>query len=169
MIRTWLWHVVAGAVSLLLWLVPAQAQQFPSRPVTLIVPSAAGGTTDVGLRALASATEKHLGPMQMATTGAPDGQTQQELARRADLEGSRHRHGVELAVRTGWTEGHDPKVVQVLHGAFKKGMEEPSYLAAIVKIDQEPFYLNTADYRAFVTRTMAEQKQLMEELGSKPE
>jgi tripartite-type tricarboxylate transporter receptor subunit TctC len=91
MIRRLLWPVIAGAVSVLTWLAPAQAQQFPSRPVTLIVPFAAGGTTDVGLRALASATEKHLGqpvvvenragvggvlgPMQMATTGVPDGYT----------------------------------------------------------------------------------------------
>jgi tripartite-type tricarboxylate transporter receptor subunit TctC len=67
----------------------AQAQSFPSRPVTLIVPWPAGGTTDVGMRALASATEKHLGqsivvenrpggsgtlgPGQMAATAKPDG------------------------------------------------------------------------------------------------
>src|SRR5215218_4789903 len=39
----------------------AYAQPFPSRPVTLIVPWPAGGTTDIGMRALATATEKHLG------------------------------------------------------------------------------------------------------------
>jgi tripartite-type tricarboxylate transporter receptor subunit TctC len=69
----------------------AQAQTFPSRAVTLIVPWPAGGTTDVGMRALASATEKHLGqsivvenrpggsgtlgPGQMAATAKPDGYT----------------------------------------------------------------------------------------------
>ena len=69
----------------------AQAQNFPVRPVTLIVPWPAGGTTDVGMRALASATEKHLGqpivienrpggsgtlgPGQMAATAKPDGYT----------------------------------------------------------------------------------------------
>jgi tripartite-type tricarboxylate transporter receptor subunit TctC len=66
-------------------------------------------------------------------------------------------------------KGMDPKVVKTLHDAFKKGMEERSYLDTIAKIDQEPFYLNTEDYRAFVRRTVAEQKQLMEELGFKPE
>src|SRR5262245_2658834 len=30
----------------------AQAQQFPTRPVTLIVPWPAGGSTDIGMRAL---------------------------------------------------------------------------------------------------------------------
>ena len=34
-------------------------------------------------------------------------------------------------------KGMDPKVVKVLHDAFKKGMEEPSYAAAIAKLDQE--------------------------------
>jgi tripartite-type tricarboxylate transporter receptor subunit TctC len=69
----------------------ALAQSFPVRPVTLIVPWPAGGTTDVGMRALASATERHLGqpivienrpgasgtlgPGQMAATAKPDGYT----------------------------------------------------------------------------------------------
>src|SRR3981189_2074729 len=71
--------------------VGAQAQDFPARPVTLIVPWPAGGSTDVGMRALASAAEKHLGqsigienrsggsgtlgPGQMAATARPDGYT----------------------------------------------------------------------------------------------
>jgi tripartite-type tricarboxylate transporter receptor subunit TctC len=69
----------------------AQAQSFPARPVTLIVPWTAGGSTDIGMRALATATEKHLGqpivienrpggsgtlaPGQMAATAKPDGYT----------------------------------------------------------------------------------------------
>jgi tripartite-type tricarboxylate transporter receptor subunit TctC len=40
---------------------PAIAQDFPSRPVTLIVPWPAGGSTDLVMRALAEATQKHLG------------------------------------------------------------------------------------------------------------
>src|SRR6266566_3381003 len=43
------------------WIGAAHAQNFPVRPVTLIVPWPAGGSTDIGMRALASATEKHLG------------------------------------------------------------------------------------------------------------
>src|SRR5262249_31216985 len=69
----------------------AWSQSFPARPVTFIVPYAVGGTVDVQLRALASATEKHLGrsfvvenrpsstgtlgPAQMAATAKPDGYT----------------------------------------------------------------------------------------------
>jgi len=39
----------------------ALAQPFPSKPVTLIVPWPAGGSTDQVMRALAQATEKYLG------------------------------------------------------------------------------------------------------------
>src|SRR5712691_3211173 len=83
--------VLAAGLALVAWAGAAQAQSFPARPVTLIVPWPAGGTTDVGMRALASATEKHLGqsivienrpggsgtlgPGQMAATAKPDGYT----------------------------------------------------------------------------------------------
>ena len=75
----------------------AQAQGFPTRPVTLVVPFPAGGSTDITLRSLASATEKYLGqpiviencpgangvlaPMQMAATAAPDGYTVAQINR----------------------------------------------------------------------------------------
>src|SRR5262245_18390489 len=73
-----------------------QAQNFPTRPVTLVVPWPAGGTTDVAMRALASATERHLGqtividnrpgaagtlgPTQMAASAKPDGYTVAQIA-----------------------------------------------------------------------------------------
>ena len=83
--------MLAAGLALAAWSGAAGAQSFPARPVTLIVPWPAGGTTDVGMRALASATEKHLGqsivienrpggsgtlgPGQMAATARPDGYT----------------------------------------------------------------------------------------------
>jgi tripartite-type tricarboxylate transporter receptor subunit TctC len=67
----------------------AQAQTFPTKPVTFIVPWPAGGSSDLVMRALAEATQKHLGqplvvenragasgtlgPAQMAATAKPDG------------------------------------------------------------------------------------------------
>jgi len=59
----------------------------------------------------------------------------------------------------------DPRVVAILHDAFKKGMEEPSYIAEMNKFDQEPFYLNSADYQAYALRTLAEQKRILTDLG----
>src|SRR6266571_6592332 len=83
------------ATGFVAWISAADAQSFPVRPVTLIVPWPAGGTTDVGMRALATATEKHLGqsivvenrpggsgtlgPGQMAATAKPDGYTLAQL------------------------------------------------------------------------------------------
>jgi len=313
---------MASALALLVSVGLSHAQDFPTRPVTLIVPFAAGGTTDIGLRALAAATEKHLGqsivienrtgaggvlgPLQMATNSAADGYTiaqipitvfrypftrkttfdpvndlsyimslsgytfgivvkkdapwatfqdfladakaspgkisygtpgvgttlhltMEQLAKQRDIKWTHvpfrstaestnallggHINAVadasgwaplvesgQLRLLVIWTDkrskswpnvptlkeagiamvsnspyglagpkGMDPKVVKILHDAFKKGMEAPSYVETIAKIDQEPFYLNTADYRAFVARTVVEQKQLMEELGFKPE
>jgi tripartite-type tricarboxylate transporter receptor subunit TctC len=315
-------HAAASAVALLVSVGFGHAQDFPARPVTLIVPFAAGGTTDVGLRALAAATERHLGqsivvenrtgaggvlgPLQMATNSAPDGYTiaqipitvfrypftrktsfdpvndlsyimslsgytfgvvvnkdapwatfqdmladakanpgkisygtpgagttlhltMEQLAKQRGIKWTHvpfrgtsestnallGGHISAVADASGWAplvdsgqlrllviwtdkrskswpsvptlkesgiamvsnspfglagpKGMDPKIVKILHDAFKKGMEEQSYLDTIAKIDQEPFYLNTEDYRAFVLRTVAEQKQLMEELGFKPE
>src|SRR6185369_1631820 len=64
-------------------------------PVTLIVPWPAGGSTDIGMRALADASQKHLGqpivienrpgasgtlgPAQMAATSKPDGYTVSQI------------------------------------------------------------------------------------------
>jgi len=69
----------------------AQAQAYPSRPVTLIVPWPAGGSTDRHLRALSAIAATHLGqpivienrpgaggtlgPATMAQTAKPDGYT----------------------------------------------------------------------------------------------
>lgn len=50
----------------------ALAQAYPSRPVTLIVPWPAGGSTDRHLRALAEIASKHLG-QQIVVTNQPGG------------------------------------------------------------------------------------------------
>jgi tripartite-type tricarboxylate transporter receptor subunit TctC len=296
----------------------AQAQQFPTRPVTLIVPWPPGGGTDIGMRALAQATEKHLGqrivienkpgasgtigPANMAGTAAPDGytvaqipitvfrqpfiqktaydpakdftyiiqltgytfgvvvkadapwKTFNELLEYAKANPGKINYGapgpgtslhitMEQIAKlkgikwtmvpfkgqadsltallgghidvesnsTGWAgavnagdarllvtwgaartknwpdvptlrdigidmvsnspfgiagpKGMDPAVVKVLHDAFKKGMDEPSYKDAMAKLDQEDFYLGTSDYHAYAMQQIREQKQLIEELG----
>ena len=298
----------------------ASAQNYPSRPVTLIVPWPAGGTTDIGLRALAIAAEKHLGqpivienrpgaagalgPMQMAGNASADGytlaqiaitvfrypfmrkttfdpgndltyiiglagytfgvvvkkdapwKTFQELLADAKANPGKINYGTPgagtslhitmeqiakqqgikwthvpfkgtsettnallgghihaIADATGWgplvnvgelrllviwgaqrsknwpsvptlketgvdlisnspygiagPKGMDPKVVKILHDAFKKALDEPSYKASMEKLDQEPFYLNSADYHAFAMRQLVEQKRVVEDFGLK--
>jgi len=296
----------------------AQAQQFPTRAVTLIVPWPPGGSTDIAMRSLAQATEKHLGqsivienrpgaagtlgPGNMAATARPDGYTVaqlpisvfripyiqkasfdpakdftyiihltgytfgavvradapwksfQELMDYAKANPGKVNYGTPGAGSslhitmeqiakakglkwtqvpfkggadnmnallgghidvttdsTGWAElvnagkfrllvtwgaartknwpnvptlrevgidmvsnspfgiggpkGMDPAVVKVLHDAFKKGMEEQSYKDAMLKLDMEADYLNSADYHAYAMKQIVEQKQLVEDLG----
>jgi tripartite-type tricarboxylate transporter receptor subunit TctC len=310
---------IAVAVSGFISLAAAQ-QNFPTRPVTLIVPWPAGGTTDIGMRALATATERHLGqsivienrpgaggtlaPLQMAANGRPDGYTvsqipitvfrvpymtktnfdpakdltyiigltgytfgvvvkadapwktfgelladakknpgkinygtpgagtslhitMEQIAKQEGIQwvhvpykGSAettnavlggHIHAV--ADSTGWASlvnagklrllvtwgasrtknwpdvptlkelgidmvsnspfgiagpaGIDGGVVKALHAAFKKGLDEPSNLAAMAQLDQEVVYLNSADYAKFAVKQMAEQRQMVEDFGLK--
>ena len=87
--------LLALAGSLLL-AAAAHAQQFPSKPVTLIVPWPAGGSTDIYFRKLGEVTARHLGqplvienrpggsgkngPATMAKTAKADGYTISQLA-----------------------------------------------------------------------------------------
>jgi len=305
------------AAGLAVWIGAAQAQNFPVRPVTLIVPWPAGGTTDVGMRALATATEMHLGqpivienrpggsgtlaPGQMAATAKPDGYTiaqipitifrfpfmtkttfdpsvdftyiigisgytfgvvvradapcqefladakanpgkinygtpgagtslhitMEQIAKRrgitwthvpfkgnADLMNALlggHIHAV--ADSSGWAQlvnagqfrllvtwgaartknwpsvptlrdldidmvsnspfgiagprGMDAKIVEVLHDAFKQGLEEPSYAEAMAKLDQELFYLSSENYQKFAMQQIEEARRFIAELGLK--
>ena len=307
------------AVVAVAWSGGAQAQSFPARPVTLIVPWPPGGPTDVAMRALAAATEKHLGqaivienrpgaagtlgPIQMAAQANPDGYTIaqipvnifrapymrktsfdpiedltyiirltgytfgvvvknearwkiiQELLtdakanpgkitygspgvgggvhigmmRIAKHQGINWLHvpfrgsaettgailgghvdligdpsaalptnagklrplvtwgarrpmnwpavptlaeiGIDMVVNEPYglagPKGMDAKIVKLLHDAFKKGMEDPSYAAVLVRFDQESYYLDSHDYHAFAVRQMAVQKQIVEDLGLK--
>ena len=72
------------------------ANEFPSRPITLIVPFQAGVTADLLFRGIAESASKHLGqpviidnkpgasatlgPANMAATAKPDGYTVAQLA-----------------------------------------------------------------------------------------
>jgi tripartite-type tricarboxylate transporter receptor subunit TctC len=302
------------------WIGAAQAQNFPVRPVTLIVPWPAGGSTDVGMRALASATEKHLGqpivienrpggsgtlaPGQMAASAKPDCYTitqipitvfrfpfmtkttfdpsadftyiigvsgytfgvvvrddapwktfqdflddaktnpgkinygtpgagtslhitMEQIAKRQGIKWTHvpfkgnadtmnallggHIHAV--ADSSGWAQlvnagrfrllvtwgamrtknwpsvptlreigidmvsnspfgiagpkGMEVQIVKVLHDAFKKGLEEPSYAAAMANLDQELFYLSSEDYQRFAMQQIEEARRSVAELGLK--
>lgn len=69
----------------------AAAQEYPTKPITLIVPWPAGGSTDISMRAIADSASKHIGqpivvdnkgggggtvgPATMAAAAKPDGYT----------------------------------------------------------------------------------------------
>jgi tripartite-type tricarboxylate transporter receptor subunit TctC len=67
----------------------------------------------------------------------------------------------------GGPKGMDPKIVKILHDAFKKGMDEPAHIKVLEELDQEYIYMNSADYAAAALRTIEEQGQLIERLGLK--
>ena len=61
----------------------------------------------------------------------------------------------------------DAKTVKILHDAFKKGAEEPSYIDSMKKLDQEVAYMSSDAYRRYALETLVEQKKLIEDLGLK--
>jgi len=87
---------IVGLAAGLLFALSAQAQSFPTKPVTLIVPWPAGGSTDIYFRKLGEVAARHLGqplvidnkpggsgmngPATMAKTARPDGYTISQLA-----------------------------------------------------------------------------------------
>ncbi|MES2632162.1 MAG: tripartite tricarboxylate transporter substrate binding protein [Pseudomonadota bacterium] len=65
----------------------------------------------------------------------------------------------------GAPRGTPPEVVARLHDAFKKAMEEPSYVASLAKYDMVPIYMSSSDYLKFAQDTFVREKALVEKLG----
>jgi len=65
----------------------------------------------------------------------------------------------------GAPRGTPPDVVAKLHDAFKKAMEEPSYVQALGRYDMLPMYMSSAAYAKFAQETFATEKALVEKLG----
>jgi tripartite-type tricarboxylate transporter receptor subunit TctC len=64
-------------------------------------------------------------------------------------------------------KGMDPAVTKALHDAFKKALEDPEYVKFMEKFDQEPYYLNSADYAALAKKTFEEERVAIQRLGLK--
>ena len=58
-----------------------------------------------------------------------------------------------------------PDVVKKLHDAFKKAMEDPSYVGALARYDMLPIYMDSAQYTRFAQDTFRSEKALVEKLG----
>jgi tripartite-type tricarboxylate transporter receptor subunit TctC len=65
----------------------------------------------------------------------------------------------------GAPRGTPPAVVKRLHDAFKKAMEEPSYVNALAKYDMVPIYMSSERYLKFAQETFAREKALIDKLG----
>jgi tripartite-type tricarboxylate transporter receptor subunit TctC len=81
--------------------------------------------------------------------------------------------GINIVVNSPYgiagPRGISASVVKTLHDAFKKGMEEPSFIATMTLLDQDVLYLNSDDYRAYAIKAIAEERRNVEELGLKEE
>lgn len=62
-------------------------------------------------------------------------------------------------------KGMDPAVVQKLHDAFKKALDDPGVIEALRKYDMVPRYLNTADYRKSIEELVAGESKALADLG----
>jgi tripartite-type tricarboxylate transporter receptor subunit TctC len=62
-------------------------------------------------------------------------------------------------------KGMDPKVVQILHDAFKKALEDPEHMKTLEKLDQVLWYKNTADYTKWSLETYESERTTLERLG----
>jgi len=64
-----------AAISIVAWGAPATAAEFPSKPITLIIPYPAGGSTDIITRALANRAKVYLGQPVICENKAGGGAT----------------------------------------------------------------------------------------------
>ena len=59
----------------------------------------------------------------------------------------------------------DPIIVQTIHDAFRKTLDDPAVLASLERYDQTVIYKNTADYTRFAQQTFEAERATIERLG----
>ena len=62
-------------------------------------------------------------------------------------------------------KGMDTAVVQTIHDAFRKTLDDPAVLASFDRYDQTVIYKNTADYTRFARETFEAERATIERLG----
>jgi len=62
-------------------------------------------------------------------------------------------------------KGMDPKVVQILHDAFRKALDDPEHMKTLEKLDQILWYKNSADYAKWSLETYDSERATLDRLG----
>jgi len=117
---------LVALLALLASLSASVAEEFPAKPITLIVPWPAGGPTDVSMRAIAEAAQKYLGqpiiidnkaggagtvgPATMAATAKPDGYTIAQMPITV--------YRLPLMQKTTWTENDFTYIIHLTGYVF---------------------------------------------------
>ncbi|MBC8022091.1 MAG: tripartite tricarboxylate transporter substrate binding protein [Burkholderiales bacterium] len=61
--------------------------------------------------------------------------------------------------------GMDPKVVRVLHDAFRKALDDPEHHRVMQQLDQVSWYRSSEDYTRWAAETVVSERALIERLG----
>jgi tripartite-type tricarboxylate transporter receptor subunit TctC len=62
-------------------------------------------------------------------------------------------------------KGMDPKVVRIIHDAFKKAIDDPANKAVLQQLDQVYWYRSSDDYLKWARETWTQEKATIERLG----
>jgi tripartite-type tricarboxylate transporter receptor subunit TctC len=62
-------------------------------------------------------------------------------------------------------KGMDPKIVKILHDAFKKAMDDPEHQKLLQTLDQIQWYKSTEDYAKWAAETYVSERKTIERLG----
>ncbi len=61
--------------------------------------------------------------------------------------------------------GMEPRVVKVLHDAFKRTLDDPEHQKVLDQLDQELWYRSSEDYAKFARETLQKERAVIERLG----
>jgi tripartite-type tricarboxylate transporter receptor subunit TctC len=67
----------------------------------------------------------------------------------------------------GGPKGMDPKVVAVLHDAFRQALKSPEFLKTLERHEMDTAYLSSADYARWARERFVMEKATVERLGLK--
>jgi tripartite-type tricarboxylate transporter receptor subunit TctC len=62
-------------------------------------------------------------------------------------------------------KGMDPKLVKVLHDAFKKTLDDPEHLKVLAQLDQVYWYKSSAEYAQWAADTLKAERATIERVG----
>ena len=64
-------------------------------------------------------------------------------------------------------KGMDPKVMKILHDAFRKATDDPAYQKVLERLDQDNVYLNSEDYAKLAKQLNDRERSVVERMGLK--
>ena len=135
------------------------------------IPAVLGGHVSIGTCTGGEVAQVEAGNLRVLVILTP-----QRVKRWPNVPTTRELYNIYGESRWGIAgpKGMDPKVVKILHDAFKKGLEDPTFLERSAKlVGMDPAYLNSEDYAKHAAqeyegrRIEAIQFDLKKKFGSK--